>query len=104
MERKCAMAIVSKRLKHLRTEQKLTQEQLGRLINVTKVSISGYENGNRTPDTDTINRIADVFDVSTDYLFGRTDRKKPLFLYETDLTEKEEQLLREHLRDLRKKQ
>ncbi|AIC94647.1 MULTISPECIES: helix-turn-helix domain-containing protein [Shouchella] len=96
------MAIDSKRLKQLRKEQKLTQEQLGRLINVTKVSISGYENGNRTPDTDTINRIADVFGVTTDYLFGRTDRRKPAFLYEPDLTENEEQLLREHLQTLRK--
>lgn len=95
------MAIVPERLKALRIENKLTQEQLGQMISVTKVSISGYENGNRTPDTDTLNRIADVFNVSTDYLFGRTSRKNPLLLYETDLTEKEEQLLREHLEQLR---
>ncbi|GAF12149.1 transcriptional regulator, XRE family [Bacillus sp. JCM 19046] len=95
------MAIVPERLKALRLEHKLTQEQLGQMISVTKVSISGYENGNRTPDTDTLNRIADVFHVSTDYLFGRTSRKNPLLLYETDLTEKEEQLLREHLEQLR---
>ncbi len=97
------LAIVPERLKALRLERNLTQEQLGDLLNVTKVSVSGYEKGKRTPDTDTLNRIADVFQVSTDYLFGRTNLKKPLFFYETDLTLKEEQLLREHLTTLRTK-
>lgn len=65
--------MLGKRLKKLRTDKKLTQEELGKKINVTKVSISGYENGNRTPDTETLQRIADIFDVSTDYLLGRTE-------------------------------
>lgn len=63
------------RLKQLRSEHKLTQEQLGKKINVTKVSISGYENGNRTPDMETLQNLADVFDVSIDYLLGRSDPK-----------------------------
>ncbi len=61
------------RLKQLRKERQLTQTELGDKINVTKVSISGYENGNRSPDTDTLQRLADFFGVSTDYLLGRTD-------------------------------
>lgn len=61
------------RLKQLRTRKKLTQSELGKQINVTKVSISGYENGNRTPDTDTLERLADFFGVSTDYLLGRSN-------------------------------
>lgn len=65
------------RLKRLRIEKKLTQSELGNIINVTKVSISGYENGNRSPDTDTLQKLADYFGVSTDYLLGRTDIKEP---------------------------
>lgn len=65
------------RLKKLRLERKLTQEALGEKVNVTKVSISGYENGNRNPDTETLQRLADFFGVSTDYLLGRTDEKTP---------------------------
>ncbi|MGE7094374.1 helix-turn-helix domain-containing protein [Lysinibacillus sp. NPDC048646] len=61
------------RLKQLRKEKNLTQAELGNKINVTKVSISGYESGNRSPDTDTLQRLADFFEVSTDYLLGRTD-------------------------------
>lgn len=61
------------RLKRLRLKHKLTQEQLGKKINVTKVSISGYENGTRSPDIETLQKIADVFDVSIDYLLGRSN-------------------------------
>ncbi|MBA4536394.1 helix-turn-helix transcriptional regulator [Bacillus aquiflavi] len=67
--------MLGERLKELRLERKLTQEQLGKGINVTKVSISGYENGNRTPDTETLQKIADYFNVSTDYLLGRSDNR-----------------------------
>ncbi|WP_339321399.1 helix-turn-helix transcriptional regulator [Paenibacillus sp. FSL W8-0194] len=56
-----------------RKKRNLTQEELGKLVNVTKVSISGYESGNRSPDTETLQKLAEVFNVSTDYLLGRTD-------------------------------
>ncbi|WP_078577361.1 helix-turn-helix domain-containing protein [Salipaludibacillus agaradhaerens] len=62
-----------KRLKILRQNKKLTQEELGKIINVSKVSISGYESGDRSPDTDNLRRLADYFDVTTDYLLGRSD-------------------------------
>lgn len=65
------------RLKHLRANRKLTQEQLGEKINVTKVSVSGYENGTRSPDMETLQKIADVFEVSVDFLLGRSDDPSP---------------------------
>ena len=65
------------RLKKLRKAKKLTQQDLASKINVTHVSISGYESGRRSPDTDTLQKIADYFDVSVDYLLGRSDIKKP---------------------------
>lgn len=61
------------RLKQLRKEHKWTQEELGAKLNLTKVSISGYENGNRTPDMDTLIKISNVFNVSIDYLVGKSD-------------------------------
>ncbi|TPE70804.1 helix-turn-helix transcriptional regulator [Halalkalibacterium halodurans] len=67
--------MLGERLKKLRNERKITQEELGKKVNVTKVSISGYENGNRNPDTETLQKLADFFEVSTDYLLGRTDDK-----------------------------
>lgn len=65
-----------KRLKLLRTNKKMTQEELGKKINVTKVSVSGYESGNRKPDIETTQKIADFFEVSVDYLLGRTDNNR----------------------------
>lgn len=88
-----------KRLRSLRLSHKLTQEELGKKINVTKVSVSGYENGNRVPDMETLQKIAEVFDVQVDYLLGRTDdpsppkKSKPYYA----LTEKDE---RDIARDL----
>ena len=62
-------------LKELRNEKHLTGEELGKALSVTKVAISNWENGNRTPDTDMLKKIANYFDVSLDYLLGRTDER-----------------------------
>lgn len=62
-----------RRLRELRLKKKLTQEELGKIIHVTKVSISGYESGERTPDTENLSKLADYFGVSTDELLGRTE-------------------------------
>ncbi|MDQ0252886.1 transcriptional regulator with XRE-family HTH domain [Evansella vedderi] len=61
------------RIKRLRHKQRLTQQDLGQKINVSKVAISCYETGKRTPDTDTLKKLAEVFHVSIDYLLGASD-------------------------------
>lgn len=63
--------LLAKRIKELRIKKELTQEDLGKLINVTKVSICCYENGTRVPSLETIVALADVFEVSLDNLLGR---------------------------------
>jgi len=59
------------RLRELRKEKKLSQEDLGKILGVTKVSISGYENGTRIPSMDILIGLLDVFMVPADYLLGR---------------------------------
>lgn len=61
------------RFKNLRDELELNQTQLGLILNVSQKTISNYELGNRFPDEDMLNKIADLFDVSIDYLLGRTE-------------------------------
>lgn len=61
------------RLKRLRLDSNLTQEQLGKKLNVTNVGVSKWESNERFPDKDTLVKIADYFDVSIDYLLCRTD-------------------------------
>ena len=63
------------RFKNLRDELELSQTQLGLILNVSQKTISNYELGNRFPDEDMLNKIAELFDVSIDYLLGRTEIK-----------------------------
>lgn len=57
----------------LRKERKLSLEALGKAIGVTNQAISLLEKGKRLPGHDTLIALADYFDVSIDYLVGRTD-------------------------------
>lgn len=64
---------LGERLRNLRIEKHLRQDQVARLVNVEKSSISMYETGMRQPSYTTLVRLADVFNVTTDYLLGRTN-------------------------------
>ncbi|MDF9474588.1 helix-turn-helix transcriptional regulator [Bacillus cereus] len=63
--------MIGKNLRKLRKKNNLTMKELGQKLNLAESTISGYENGNRKPDYDTLNKFADFFEVSTDYLLGR---------------------------------
>lgn len=63
------------RLKQLRKERKISQLQLAFDFNMNQNTISRYENLERQADYDTLIRFADYFDVSIDYLLGRTDNR-----------------------------
>ncbi|AFK85862.1 MULTISPECIES: helix-turn-helix domain-containing protein [Thermoanaerobacterium] len=63
------------KLKTLRNEKKLTQRELAKLLNLSPSTIAMYEIGQRFPDPETLQKIADFFDVSVDYLLGRTDKR-----------------------------
>jgi len=65
-----------KRLKELREEKDLTQAQLGKLVNLAQQTIGHYEVDRAKPDFETIQRLAEVFNVTTDYLLCRTDNRK----------------------------
>ena len=59
------------RLKELRKGRNMSQEELGKLLGVTKVSVSGYEKGTRVPSMEILLLILDVFNISADYILGR---------------------------------
>ena len=63
----------STHLKSLRQSKNLTQKQLATEINVSERGIQNYETGIRKPTYDILIALADYFDVSLDYLVGRTD-------------------------------
>lgn len=64
-----------KNLKKLRQEKGISQQVLADFILVSQQSVNKYENHKVEPDIDTIVKIADYFEVSVDYLIGRTDVK-----------------------------
>ena len=82
------MSTFSKRLKSLRKDRRLTQKQLGELLFVDDTSISKYENEKAMPENELLQRIADFFSVSVDYLLCRDENPNTISSPET-LSEKE---------------
>lgn len=58
------------RLKEIRTEQNLTQSQFGKLLNVSQDTVSLWEKGKSAPNAEQIIRIAELFQLSCDYILG----------------------------------
>ncbi len=77
-ERKKQIAI---RIKEIRTANQMTQEELSEKININVLTYRGYENKKSEVPIEVLIRIADIFNVSMDYLTCRTDNK--LGLYQT---------------------
>lgn len=67
------MSIFSIRLKELRQEKHLTLKEVSSLIGIPLTTYANYEQGTREPSIDMLKILCDVFDVSSDYLIGRTD-------------------------------
>lgn len=65
------------RLKLLREEKKLTQGDIAKMLNITTAAYSYYENEKRDMTPDTILKLAEYFDVSTDYLLCKSDIRNP---------------------------
>lgn len=68
----------SRRLKRLREEKNLTQVEFAKLMSLANSTISQYEAGRRMPDQEILQKFADFFDVSVDYLLGRTNNPKSI--------------------------
>ena len=75
----------NERLKLLRTEMGITQNELGKIIGVGRTTVSEYESGKIVPKQDGLIKIAEYFNVSVDYLTGITDEEKQGKLLKTDL-------------------
>ena len=79
------IAKFSTRLRELRLNRGLRQEQVAKLIGVNKSAISTYENDTREPSFEILVRLANLYRVSTDYLLGQTNSRS------VDLSELSEQ-------------
>ncbi|AQS55266.1 helix-turn-helix domain-containing protein [Novibacillus thermophilus] len=66
-----------KRLSELRKKRGLSQYELADRLGFSRGQIANYEQGQREPDYNTLQKFADFFDTTTDYLLGRTDDPSP---------------------------
>jgi transcriptional regulator with XRE-family HTH domain len=73
------------RIALLREKRGLTQEELSNKIGISRAALSHYETNRREPDYETINKIANFFNVTVDYLLGRTDQ--PQTVLDNDVRE-----------------
>lgn len=67
--------MLAKRLKSLRESKNITQKELANKLGISPSAIGMYESGKRNPDTSMLNILSNFFDVSVDYLMGRSDIK-----------------------------
>ena len=66
-----------KRIRDLREDSDLTQQQMADKLFINRRTYSSYEVGSRSIPVEILGKIADIFNTSIDYLVGRTDNKKP---------------------------
>lgn len=62
---------IGAKLKELRIAENLTQEQLAKNLNISRVSYTRYETDKVRPDYETLIKIADYYDISLDEIFDR---------------------------------
>lgn len=65
------------RIRDLREDNELTQEYIGKILNVSQRTYSRYENYERAIPIEILSKLADYYGTSVDYIIERTDQKKP---------------------------
>ena len=79
------------RIKELREERGWNQDDLGKRLNVKRAAVSKYENEKIPLTAETIALLCDIFNVSSDYLIGKSEKRLPE--EEQPLSEEQSQLL-----------
>ncbi|WP_054860248.1 MULTISPECIES: helix-turn-helix domain-containing protein [Gracilibacillus] len=70
------MLVFQERLKELREQNNIKQEEMAKKLNISTSAYGYYEQGRNEPSLETIQAIAETFHVSTDYLLGLKDNKR----------------------------
>ncbi|MCC3382052.1 helix-turn-helix domain-containing protein [Paenibacillus farraposensis] len=78
------------RIAELREHKGLKQEELAQSLGITRAALSHYEKNRRKPDFEILNKLADIFGVTIDYLVGRTSH--PTTILDSDVKEFVDQL------------
>lgn len=63
------------KIRDLRKQKKLSQTELGKLVHVSQQTVTAWENNKAEPTSSAVVQLAEVFNVSTDYLLGRPEKQ-----------------------------
>lgn len=88
------------RIEKIRTAYNWTQVQLARKLNVSKQTVSNWENNNILPSIEMLVKLSGIFSVSTDYLLSLDDRE---YIEVTGLTEIQKVHIQQLIHDLQEK-
>lgn len=69
--------MVYKRIRDLREDKDMTQQEIADILHINRRTYSAYENGVNAMTPETLCKLADLFDTSVDYLLNRTDDIRP---------------------------
>ena len=67
--------MISQRIREIRSEKKISQKELAQKLFVSPQAVSKWERNEATPNPEAVAKMAEIFEVSADYLLGRTDQK-----------------------------
>ena len=81
------MRTLGDRLRFARERKELTQVDVSKLTGINNKTISNYENSISYPDPETLKILADLYDVSADYLLGRNEKKNKEVYYSIDVSD-----------------
>ncbi len=93
-----------RRIAELRKEKHWNQVALAMKLNVSQYLVSAYETGRHQPGVETLLRMAELFNVSVDYIIGNTDIKKPVDAFAREGLSEDEIELLSIFKDLNKKE
>ena len=87
--------MLSNRLRELRINHQISQAELANLLGINQQAVGKWERGKASPDYESLIRIAILYDVTTDYLLGRTDDPTPPQTQKEKTPSEQEEVLRD---------
>lgn len=85
--------ILGKRLRNLREKRNLYQKDVARRLNVSEYQMSRYESGKSKPDPELISKMAEFYEVTTDYLLGKSNHPNLTATEDNRIDEEVDELL-----------
>ncbi len=68
--------MIGQRIRDLRKQKRMSQTELAKLAGVSQTTVTAWETGKAEPSSSAVSKLADIFNVTTDYLLGRPDKQE----------------------------